>query len=106
MNIYLDDERKTPEGYTRTYTSAQTIAVLKTASNIDILSLDHDLGEDDAGTGYTVTCWLEERAFNDDWDCIPKRFRVHSANPVGRKRMLQCLNNIVNRSNGTRSIID
>lgn len=51
-----------------------------------VYSLDHDLGDDERGTGYDVLLWIEEavrlRGF------VPPRMQVHSANPAARMRML------------------
>lgn len=48
MNIFLDDCRKTPEGFNRTYTVEETIALLEKCRDegieVNILSLDNDLG--------------------------------------------------------------
>ena len=99
MRIYLDDERQTPEGFDkRVYTASEAIdAIERAAENcggVDLLSLDHDLGNDDDGTGYTVITWIEEQAHNGDWHKVPRAFNVHSANPVGANRMWQVITNI------------
>jgi len=84
MRLYLDDERPTPAGWTRAYTSAEAIALLAAGGVVEI-SLDHDLGPPEAGTGYDVACWIEEKAAFGELK--PLRWGVHSANPVGRERM-------------------
>lgn len=90
MKLYLDDERPTPEGWVRAYTAPEAIALLQTGQ-VTHLSLDHDLGPKEAGTGYDVCLWVEkqvwERAFDFENPFIPPEMTVHSANPVGRKRM-------------------
>lgn len=53
MKIYLDDERQTPEGWHRVYWPEKAIALLKQGAVTEI-SLDHDIGDDDHGTGYDV----------------------------------------------------
>ncbi len=50
MKVYLDDERTTPEGWYRVYWPDEAIELLKTGTVTNI-SLDHDLGDDDRGTG-------------------------------------------------------
>ena len=60
MKVYLDDERTTPDGWVRTYWPEEAIALLKTGAVTEI-SLDHDLGDDAHGTGYSVLLWLEEQ---------------------------------------------
>lgn len=90
MKLFLDDERPTPDGWERAYTAPEAIALLETGQ-VTHLSLDHDLGPEEAGTGYDVCKWVEqqvfERAFDFENPFIPPEMTVHSANPVGRKRM-------------------
>lgn len=90
MKLYLDDERPTPDGWVRAYTAPEAIELLK-GGKVTHLSLDHDLGPEEAGTGYDVCLFLEEkifeRAFQFDNPFIPPVIKVHSANPVGRQRM-------------------
>ena len=57
MKLYLDDERKTPVGWVRVFWPEGAIAWLKTEMVTEI-SLDHDLGDDDRGTGYDVILWM------------------------------------------------
>jgi len=56
MKVYLNDERKTPDGWVRVYWPDEAIELLKTGCVADI-SLDHDLGDDERGTGYDVVLW-------------------------------------------------
>ncbi|MBW6123127.1 hypothetical protein KZ843_09540 [Pseudomonas aeruginosa] len=84
MKVFLDDERSTPEGWVRTFWPDETIELLKGGS-VTELSLDHDLGDDDRGTGYTVLLWLEEQvALNG---IVPPTIRIHSANSSARLKM-------------------
>ena len=53
MKIFLDDDderRPTPEGWHRTFTAQETIKLIENG-NVTHVSLDHDLGPIDAGTG-------------------------------------------------------
>ena len=84
MKVYLDDERATPPGWTRTYWPEETIALLQTGQVTDV-SLDHDLGDDDHGTGYTVLLWLEEQVVMNGM--TPPNLQVHSANSSARLKM-------------------
>src|SRR4051812_6687812 len=60
MKLWLDDERPEPQGFVRARTSEEAITLLLThRGEIEILSLDHDLGGED--TGYRVISWLEEK---------------------------------------------
>lgn len=92
MKVYLDDERKTPEGWTRCFTASECIALLETG-NVEELSLDHDLGPPSAGTGYDVVVWMEEAVFTRNF-IPPKRTKVHSQNPVGKEKMKRGLQTI------------
>lgn len=85
MRVFLDDERQTPEGWVRVYWPSEAIALLE-AGGVEELSLDHDLGDDERGTGYDVVLWIEEavalRGFK------PPKITVHSANSSAREKML------------------
>ena len=84
MRIHLDDERATPEGWTRVYWPDEAIALLETG-NVSEISLDHDLGDDERGTGYDVIAWIEEAVVTRGFE--PPIVRMHSANPAARVRM-------------------
>lgn len=85
MKVFLDDNRETPAGWVRCYWPDEVIAHLKTRE-VTALSLDHDLGDDERGTGYDVIAWLEERVFNEPDFPVPA-ITIHSDNAVGRERM-------------------
>lgn len=84
MKVYLDDERTTPDGWVRTYWPEEAIALLKTGAVTEI-SLDHDLGDDAHGTGYSVLLWLEEQVAVHGM--VPPIMHVHSANASVRQKM-------------------
>lgn len=84
MKIYLDDERKTPSGWTRVYWPDEVIEFLK-KGNVDVISLDHDLGDDSRGTGYDVLLWIEEKVSNTKY--IPPEIIIHTANISARRKM-------------------
>ncbi len=85
MKVFLDDERGAPRTWTRVRTATEAIALLN-AGVVEEISLDHDLGDDRAGTGYDVLLWIEravvERGF------IPPLLWIHTANSPARDRML------------------
>jgi hypothetical protein len=85
IKVFLDDERETPAGWTRVYWPDEAIALLKSGQVRDI-SLDHDLGDDERGTGYDVLLWIEEAVFTQGF--APPRMQVHSANASARQKML------------------
>jgi len=84
MRVYLDDVRVAPAGWVQARWPDEVIALLQ-SGDVQELSLDHDLGDDQRGTGYDVLTWIEEavalRAFK------PPRIAVHSANTAARIRM-------------------
>ena len=87
INIFLDDVRNAPEGYIRTWTVEETVMMIfQNQGGIDILSLDNDLGLDQL-EGYKVLDWMESIVHSDPNFILPDQIRVHSANPVARKRM-------------------
>jgi hypothetical protein len=85
MKVYLDDLRPAPAGWVRAYWPDEVIELLQTGS-VEVLSLDHDLGDDERGTGYDVIRWIEEAVALHGFE--PPVIRVHSANPVAAKRMM------------------
>ena len=91
MKVYLDDERLTPEGWVRVYWPDEAIELLK-RGNVEEISLDHDLGDDERGTGYDVVLWIEEAVIDRDFN--PPLMRVHSANSSARNKMELGIENI------------
>ncbi|MPV68012.1 cyclic-phosphate processing receiver domain-containing protein [Burkholderia sp. BE17] len=85
MKVFLDDERETPAGWVRAYWPAEVIAMLKTGQ-VEELSLDHDLGNDEIGTGYDVICWIEEAVVL--FGFTPPKIVVHSANSSAKAKMI------------------
>ena len=103
MNLWLDDIRAPPEGWTWVRTVPEAKAILRYES-VEHASLDHDLGgacPDDCcsgitgarvcdldcrcvchATGYELVCWME---ITGRWPTVS--CHVHSANPVGAERM-------------------
>jgi hypothetical protein len=96
MNIYLDDERKTPDGFVRCYWPEE-VKKLVLENEVDTVSLDHDLGNDEIGTGYTFVKWLEEYSYNNPDFKLPNKIIVHSQNPVGAKKMRATIERIYYR---------
>ncbi|OZG69965.1 hypothetical protein BTA51_28425 [Hahella sp. CCB-MM4] len=98
MKVYLDDERETPEGWTRVYWPEEAIALLQTGK-VEEISLDHDLGDDEHGTGYDVVLWIEEQVITNGFN--PPKIRVHSANSSAREKMEAGIGNIERYSCGS-----
>ena len=85
MRVFLDDERDAPLGWTLVRWPDEAIGLLQTGQVTEI-SLDHDLGDDERGTGYDVIVWIEEAVACGELS--PPRILVHSANPSARDKML------------------
>ena len=77
MRVYLDDERSAPAGWVQVRWPSEAIDLLQSGGVTDI-SLDHDLGDDERGTGYDVILWIEEAVATRGFS--PPRITVHSAN--------------------------
>lgn len=99
MKVFLDDERATPPDWVRAYWPEEVIAMLETGE-VTELSLDHDLGDDAHGTGYTVLLWLEEQVVVKGLS--PPVIYVHSANSSARLKMEAAIASI-QRHAGNRS---
>lgn len=84
MKVYLDDERQAPEGWIQVRWPEEAIALLETGT-VEKISLDHDLGNDDYGTGYDVILWIEEAVATRGFG--PPAMSVHSANSSARHKM-------------------
>jgi len=91
MNVYLDDERETPAGWLRAYWPDEVVALLQ-SGKVKQLSLDHDLGNDNKGTGYDVLLWIERAVFIDGF--VPPAIAVHSANSSARIKMERAITQI------------
>jgi hypothetical protein len=84
MRVFLDDERPTPQGWERAYWPEEVIVMLESGL-VTELSLDHDLGDDERGTGYDVVLWVEEAVALRGF--VPPTITVHSANTSARIKM-------------------
>jgi len=79
MNLWLDDKRPPPEGWTLARTYVEAITLLHTGWVVRA-SLDYDLIPPDKGID--VVNWMIQ---NQIW---PKeKPAIHSANPIGAARM-------------------
>lgn len=94
MKVYLDDERKTPDGWVRVFWPDEAIELLETGE-VEEISLDHDLGDDDRGTGYDVVLWIEEAVATRGF--VPPKMVVHSANSSAREKMELGIRSIMDR---------
>lgn len=89
LNLWVDDLRPMPQGYDlHAKTASEAIEYLE-RGDIGLVSLDHDLGPEEAGTGYDVAKWMEEEAYFGR--LAPLCIAVHSANPVGVRNIDACV---------------
>lgn len=88
INLYVDDLRDCPEGFKIARTVEEALEYMNTF-NINILSLDHDLGIDDNGnllkSGYDLVKIICENGLRAN------KIYLHTDNPVGRDNMYYTL---------------
>lgn len=93
INVFLDDLRPCPEGFVWIKDAGYLIYQFECYNDLElrvnILSLDHDLGEDKP-TGYDFCKWLVEIGI-DNPEIYPKVIYLHTANGVGRDNMFKLL---------------
>jgi len=92
MKIYLDDIRTEPEGWVHAKTAVEAIELLR-SNKVSEISLNHDLGEAENGTGYDVILWIEQEVYQNNY--IPPKIIVHSANVPAREKMEAGIKNIL-----------
>jgi hypothetical protein len=100
--VWLDDVREAPDGWVHVRTPEEAIELLN-SGEVEEISLDHDLGlatPESERTGYDVLVWLEEAVATGAWKHPVPVIRVHSANPVGLRRMEQAIESISRFSGG------
>ena len=97
VSVFLDDIRKEPQGFIRTYTVNETIELIQYCQThhiqINILSLDNDLGEFERD-GYKVMDWIDEECILNKDFVLPKKILVHSSNPTAKRRMEQVISRL------------
>ena len=91
MKIWLDDIRPMPDGFDVHVRTADEAIELLGGINVSFISLDHDLGDETAGTGYDVAQFIEKGAYLGI--VPPMGWQVHSANPVGRNNIISAMRN-------------
>ena len=94
VKVYLDDKRPTPNGYVRAFWP-EDVQLFIESLNVTELSLDHDLGNDEHGTGNDVVCYVEEKVYFTDY--IAPKISVHSDNSSAKAKMMLGINNIINK---------
>ncbi|MEY4591401.1 MAG: hypothetical protein RIR18_296 [Pseudomonadota bacterium] len=95
MKVFLDDVRETPDGWIRAYWPDEVITLLRTG-DITEISLDHDLGNDERGTGYSVLVWIEEQVILHGM--VLPTVHIHSANSSAKLKMNAAIQSILQHS--------
>ena len=91
IKVWLDDERKAPEGWVHVFSSKEAINLLNQCI-VEEISLDNDLGLE-TEEGYDVVKHLEYLVFHNPNYKIPI-IHIHTANPVAREKMMAGIKNI------------
>lgn len=88
INLYVDDLRDCPDGFVAARNVDEAIYYLENFQ-VNILSLDHDLGADEKGkilpTGYDLVKLFCERGYRAN------KIYIHTDNVVGRENMYHTL---------------
>ena len=88
IKLYVDDLRDCPEGYELARDMEEAIEMFD-RYDVDVLSLDHDLGEDAEGnllpTGYDFVKYFCENGL------YAGKIYIHTDNGVGRANMYETL---------------
>lgn len=88
INLYLDDLRDCPEGFVIARTVDEAKYYLDNFQ-VEVLSLDHDLGVDEQGnllpTGYDLVKYICEKGLRAE------KIYIHTDNSVGRENMYNTL---------------
>jgi hypothetical protein len=83
INVYMDDYRKQPQGFALARTTEECLLLLRECE-VDILSLDYDMGADDWTGGEVAKRIVLEGLF-------PQAIYLHTSSPTGRKEMFEML---------------
>ncbi|KIL40164.1 cell division protein FtsJ [Gordoniibacillus kamchatkensis] len=83
IHVYLDDVRPCPRGFVAARTAEECILLLEQCE-VDILSLDFDLGWH-APSGSAVASWIAQNGR------FPRRLYFHTSSPAGREQMVRLL---------------
>lgn len=89
MKLFVDDERECPKGWELARDPETAIRILATRDDITDISLDHDAG--DKGTFQPVAYFIGEKFNNNTFWADDLGIVIHSANPVGAKKLRDIL---------------
>ena len=103
MKLWIDDFRNPPDdSWVVVRTVKDAIKFMQEYGCPEIISFDHDLGENDRGID--IVKWMVEKDIEMEGKFIPDNFKfyVHSANPIGKRNIEEILNRYLKfrRENG------
>jgi len=83
IHVYMDDFRRCPKGFTLVRSVDECIELLR-LTEVDILSLDHDMGVDEK-TGTEVAVAIAQEGL------YPREIYLHTSSSCGKKSMYEIL---------------
>ncbi|MFB5265467.1 cyclic-phosphate processing receiver domain-containing protein [Paenibacillus enshidis] len=83
MNLYMDDYRRCPQGFTLARNAEECLLLLQ-EYKVEILSLDYDLGPGEP-TGLEVAAAIVREGL------FPEQIYLHSSSLSGRRQMYEML---------------
>lgn len=102
MKVFLDDIRDPPtEDWTIARSAGKAMGLIAHHwKEITHISLDHDLGDSENGSGYDVISYIEKALIlgwlKDNPETIPE-ITSHSMNPIGRSNIERVIRRIRER---------
>lgn len=81
LQLWLDDERPAPPGWTRAHTVDEAIDLILASHVFEAASLDHWLGDSTQPTGMDLLRWM---TIENKW---PTRLDLHTSDPHAWDRM-------------------
>lgn len=93
LSVWLDDDlvdRAAPEGWVHVISAREACLLLQTG-RVERLSLDHDIGDGEFGSGDQVIDWLDEMMGAYSKNYWPKTLQLHTANPSQRDSMARAI---------------
>jgi len=83
IHLYLDDWRPHPKGFALARNGEECLMMLRECE-VDVLSLDYELGHDQMNGGDVVAAMVAEKL-------RAKEIYLHTSSPYGRRKMYELL---------------
>lgn len=91
MKIWVDDIRPAPEGYIWCSSTNEALRlIVPNIEDVEIIHLDHDMGDTFGGDAIIILEELERKSHRDVTFALAVNkiiFKIHSMNPVGVENM-------------------